>query len=73
MISQEHETSDWKYYIWPNYFSPEQCKEIGNVIDNNYISSGEGDFTARNNKVEPLKAISNVKSVAYGAIKIIKD
>ena len=69
MISQEHETSDWKYYIWPNYFSPEQCKEIGNVIDNNYISSGEGDFTARNNKGEPLKAISNVKSVAYGAIK----
>ena len=59
MISQEHETSDWKYYIWPNYFSPEQCKAIIDACESplwiqGEVNEGKLDKKLRNVKQQGL-------------------
>ena len=68
-VHPDHDTSHWKWYSWPRFFNRDECLEIGNFIDNNYVGLEDLTLGATTEGGITKKKLSSVKHINYGQIK----
>ena len=63
------QTAVWKWYTWPEFYSPEQCKTISDFLDENWSGTEDPITGAKDKYGVSKKQIKTVKTIEYGKVK----